>query len=300
MYVYQITNKINSKKYIGITNNIQRRWGNEKSYPTNPSKRQVIQEAIHKYGAKNFDFKILERGLSIEEAVEQETKLIKELNTLVPNGYNVHPGGEYHPYSQPRYGADNPNSCLSEEEAQYILNNRNQPMYLLYDEFSDKISYESFKKIYHHITYTNLSTTTEEYPYNQEFTSQFTSGGLLEYDDVVNIRNRYIAGEYWRDVWKDYQWAYENEWSFWNVYYGNRYEFVMPEIFTEERRKQQSKIGRAGANNGRAKLTEEDVLNIRFMWKEGKTRKEIYELYPQVSTTAIRNIINNKTWKHLL
>ena len=172
-------------------------------------------------------------------------------------------------------------------------------MYLLYEEFSDKISYESFKKIYHHITYTNLSTNVEEYPYNREFACQFTSGPL-EYDDVVEIRNRYAAGEYWKDVWKDYKWAYENEWSFWNVYYGNRYELVMPEVFTEERRKQQSKIGRAGANNGRAKLTEEDVINIRLMWKEGKTRQEIYELYPQVTTTSIRSIINNKTWKHLL
>ena len=74
----------------------------------------------------------------------------------------------------------------------------------------------------------------------------------------------------------------------------------MPEVFTEERRKQQSKVGRAGANNGRAKLTEEDVLNIRLLWKEGKTRKEIYELYPHVNPTTIRNIINNKTWKNLL
>lgn len=299
MYIYQITNKVNDKKYIGITNNIQKRWGNEKSYPSDPKHRQVIQEAIHKYGADNFKFEVLARGLSVEEAVEQEARLIAALDTLVPNGYNVHPGGSHFPHFQPQFGADNANANLTEEEAQYILDNRDQPMCLLYDEFSDKISYESFKKIYHHITYTNLSTSTEEYPYNREFACQFTSGPL-EYDDVVDIRNRYAAGEYWKDVWKDYQWAYENEWSFWNVYYGNRYELVMPEVFTEERRKQQSKIGRAGANNGRAKLTEEDVLNIRLMWKEGKTRKEIYELYPQVTTTSIRDVINNKTWKHLL
>ena len=299
MYIYQITNKINDKKYIGITNNIQKRWGNERSYPSDPRRRQVIQEAIHKYGADNFKFEVLARGLSVEEAVEQEARLIVALDTLVPNGYNVHPGGEYHPHSLSKFGAENPNANLTEEEAQYILDNRNQPMCLLYDDFSDKISYETFKKVYHHITYTNLSTTTEEYPYNREFACQFTSGPL-EYDDVVDIRNRYAAGEYWKDVWKDYQWAYENEWSFWNVYYGNRYELVMPEVFTEERRKQQSKIGRAGASNGRAKLTEEDVLNIRLMWKEGKTRKEIYELYPQVTTTSIRDVINNKTWKHLL
>ena len=100
MYLYQITNKVNNKKYIGITNNIQKRWGNEKSYPKDPNRRQVIQEAIHKYGVTNFDFEVLARGISIEEAVEREAQYIKELDTLVPNGYNVHPGGSYFPHFQ--------------------------------------------------------------------------------------------------------------------------------------------------------------------------------------------------------
>ena len=39
MYVYKITNNINQKKYIGITNNYSRRWGNECSYPSDPKKR---------------------------------------------------------------------------------------------------------------------------------------------------------------------------------------------------------------------------------------------------------------------
>ena len=49
-----------------------------------------------------------------------------------------------------------------------------------------------------------------------------------------------------------------------------------------------------------SKAYQEDVLTIRQLWKEGKTRQEIYELYPQVTTTSVRDIINNKTWKHLL
>ena len=43
-----------------------------------------------------------------------------------------------------------------------------------------------------------------------------------------------------------------------------------------------------------------DVLTIRARWKEGATRKELYEAYPQVSQVSIRDIINGKTWKHLL
>lgn len=73
----------------------------------------------------------------------------------------------------------------------------------------------------------------------------------------------------------------------------------MPEVFTEKNKKIHSSLGRAGAKNGRAKLTENDVRNIRKLHEEGKTNKEIYALYPQVTTTSIRDIINKKTWKSI-
>lgn len=149
----------------------------------------------------------------MKKAVKMEKELIDTLNTLVPNGYNVHPGGEYHPTATVKKGADNPNAKLTEQEAQYILDNRDKPIYLLYEDFNEKISYEAFKKIYHHVTYTNLTTSTSEYPYNREFSCQFTSGPL-EYDDVVKLRERYSNGEYWRGVYEDYKWAYNDEWTF--------------------------------------------------------------------------------------
>ena len=299
MYVYKITNKINNKIYIGITNNIEKRWGNEKSYPSDPKRRQVIQEAIHKYGVENFKFEILKRNLSIEQAVAEEVKLIQEFKSLVPNGYNVDSGGYYHPKCSPQYGADNGHAKLTQEEAQYILDHRDKPIYLLYDEFNDKISYETFLKIYNHKTYTNLTTSVDIYPYNREFSGQFTSGPL-DHDDIVKIRIGYSNGEYWRDVYEDYKWAYDNEWTFWNVYYGNRYKLVMPEVFTKENRHKHAGHSKSGTLNGRAKLTESDVLIIREKWRNGATRQELYLEYPQVSTTSIRDIINGKTWKHLL
>ena len=39
MYLYKITNKLNNKQYIGITINIQKRWANEKSYPSDKKRR---------------------------------------------------------------------------------------------------------------------------------------------------------------------------------------------------------------------------------------------------------------------
>lgn len=99
--VYMHTNKINGKKYIGITclkPNI--RWGaNGRNYKECPH----FWNAIQKYGWDNFDHEILAEGLSKDDAAEMERRLICEMNTRDPrNGYNVAAGG----YSQP--GEDNP------------------------------------------------------------------------------------------------------------------------------------------------------------------------------------------------
>ena len=69
MYVYKITNKINNKLYIGITNNYKKRWANHKCCN---SPNMIIAKAIKKYGVENFKFEILFQGLSIEEAEEKE------------------------------------------------------------------------------------------------------------------------------------------------------------------------------------------------------------------------------------
>lgn len=295
MYIYQITNLINNKIYIGQTNNITKRWSNHKC---NNDPNMIIARAIRKYGVENFKFEVLLRNLSPEEANEKEIELIKIKNSLVPNGYNVATGGN-RIEGYVHLGAENGNAHLTEEEAQYILDNRNIPMYVLYEGFQDKLSYEQFKKVYHNKVYTNLKTDTPEYPYNREFSSQFSYSGL-EYDEVIAIRKRYANGEYWRDVYKDYKHIYQNEWSFWNVYNGRSYKLVMPEVFTEENKHKHSGRAKSGSLNGRSKLTEEQVIEIRRLNKEGVSNSELYKAYPQVSPTSIRDIINGKTWKHLL
>ena len=164
MYVYKITNNVNNKSYIGITNNYKKRWSNEKSNPKDPVRQQVITKAISKYGKENFTFEILYSNLTIEEACQKEQELIQKYNTLIPEGYNVDKGGTYHPHRQPQFGEKNGNANLTDKEALYIKNNRDKPLYVLYDEFSDKMSYDAFKKCYKHQTYTHLPITKAEYP----------------------------------------------------------------------------------------------------------------------------------------
>lgn len=299
MYVYKITNLINQKNYIGITNNYKKRWSNEKCLAKNEKRQQLINKKIQEYGKNNFQFEVLFSNLTIEEACQKEQELIIKYNSLVPNGYNIDKGGNYHPHYQSMYGEKNDKSKLTDKEAQYIKDHRNQPMYVLYDEFSDIISYESFKKCYKHQTYTHLTPKVEEYPYNTQFSNQFSDKGL-EYDQVLDIRERYANGEYWKDVYKDYKNIFSNEMSFWRAYTGLSYKLVKPEVFNEKNKKIHASLKRSGSNNSHAKLTAEDVKTIRKLHKEGKTNKELYTLYPQVSTVAIRDIINYKTWKKII
>jgi len=80
--IYKTTNKITGKSYVGqhCTNNI-----NDKYIGSGT----MLLDSIKKHGKDNFDVEILEKCSSIEELNLKEIYWIKEVNTLVPNGYNL-------------------------------------------------------------------------------------------------------------------------------------------------------------------------------------------------------------------
>lgn len=89
--VYCHTNVVNGKQYIGITKRSPtKRWGLNGSRYFN----QAVGNAIQKYGWENFSHEILATGLTESEAKKEERRLVKELGTLAPNGYNLTTGGE--------------------------------------------------------------------------------------------------------------------------------------------------------------------------------------------------------------
>ena len=89
--VYCHTNKINGKKYIGITcQTVSERWGRHgEKYKT-----QKFGSAIQKYGWENFTHEVLFTGLSEKEAKEIEVELISKYKTYGKNGYNHTMGGD--------------------------------------------------------------------------------------------------------------------------------------------------------------------------------------------------------------
>lgn len=100
-FIYQYTNKINNKKYVGQTNNFQRRLNEHKSCSFNPKSVNYddkIHQAIRKYGLSNFDIEVLEvinNADNYELVNEREAYWIKEKESLITQwGYNILEGGK--------------------------------------------------------------------------------------------------------------------------------------------------------------------------------------------------------------
>lgn len=93
--VYIHINKINNKKYVGITKTSpMKRWGKNGSAYTR-DKTSIFGHAIEKYGWENFDHQIFTTGLDKECACALEIILIKILRAQDGRyGYNVQPGGQ--------------------------------------------------------------------------------------------------------------------------------------------------------------------------------------------------------------
>lgn len=95
--IYCITNKINNKKYIGLSKDIYRRWGEHKRVPFCSTSREYnypLYNAIRKYGLENFSFVILEECDDLKLLKEKEKKWIKYYDSI-NNGYNLTEGGEH-------------------------------------------------------------------------------------------------------------------------------------------------------------------------------------------------------------
>lgn len=97
--VYEHINKINGKRYIGITKsaNPNRRWINGNGYKQNLH----FYNAIKKYGWDNFEHIVIAENLSKEMACAWEVALIAQYESNNKNkGYNITDGGDFFHHSE--------------------------------------------------------------------------------------------------------------------------------------------------------------------------------------------------------
>ena len=133
-YIYCYTNKINQHKYVGQTNNYNRRIREHRSCAFNKnasSYNDLIHKKIREYGEENFEITLIEKLYTddIEEVNKREQYWIKEKNSYCGNGagYNMDAGG----------GRKEHSKILSDEELKEVKK-----------KIKEGISYYDIEKIY--------------------------------------------------------------------------------------------------------------------------------------------------------
>lgn len=97
-YIYKIENLVNHKKYIGLTNNIRRRYLRHFSdLKRGCHDNSFLQKEYNIYGKENFSFEEIFCGdISAKEIGEKEKYYIKFYDSF-HNGYNQNEGGDFGP-----------------------------------------------------------------------------------------------------------------------------------------------------------------------------------------------------------
>lgn len=173
-YIYVYINKINGHKYVGQTNNLQRRIREHRSCAKNPnasSYNDLIHRKINQYGEENFDIQILEKIYidDIDLVNKQEQYWIQKLESFrgTGKGYNSDYGG-----------SKKHSSVLTEEQLQQLKKEIKQGISYYDLETKYNIS-ASFISSINHGTY--YCDEKEKYPLFQYYKND------EDYDELIEL-----------------------------------------------------------------------------------------------------------------
>lgn len=124
----------------------------------------------------------------------------------------------------------------------------------------------------------------------------------LTKEDIIDIRTRYNNKERCKEVEELYKDRIGHS-GFSKIWKGESWKGIMMEVYTPENKEfHKHNTGQLGSQNGRSKLTEEDVLAIRLRKKNGEKQKDVYEDYKYTGITkgSFRNTWNGYNWKHIV
>lgn len=102
MFLYEIKNLSDGKIYVGITNNIARRWKEHRSeLRANRHGNCHLQAAWNLYGESIFQFTVINEFNDLEELNKAEIEFINRYDLNNPSkGYNLANGGAGHVHTQ--------------------------------------------------------------------------------------------------------------------------------------------------------------------------------------------------------
>lgn len=156
------------------------------------------------------------------------------------------------------------------------------------------------------IKYYNANSKEKGYNLNDGGSNAYHVGedntrAVFTNNEVLDIRKRRYFGERKKDVYQSYQ-NYSFA-TFEKIWLGKGYpdigrEYLIPT--GEKSRAEYSHEANKGTNNGRAKCTYEQVLEIRRLReKENKSFREIQKIFPHIGLSSIRRIAIRESYKDI-
>lgn len=126
-------------------------------------------------------------------------------------------------------------------------------------------------------------------------------GHKLTEQDIIDIRTRYANLERKKNVYLLYNQRI-GESGFNKIWKGETWKNIMPEVYTKENKDFHAhNTGNFGSQNGRSKLTEEDVRTIRLRRKNGEQLKVVYEDYKdKITKGSFKNVWSYQNWKSIM
>jgi len=122
----------------------------------------------------------------------------------------------------------------------------------------------------------------------------------LTKQDVVDIRTRYANKERKSEVYAIYEPKIGSS-GFDKVWQGKTWKDIMAEVYTQENAKYHMQAtSNPGSRNGRSKLLEQDVYDIRLRKSQGETSSNVYKDYTKLITKgSFNNIWSYQNWSHV-
>lgn len=270
IYIYAYENKINGKMYIGQTINIRKRNNAHKR----SNKRTGIGAAINKYGIDNFNFFVLEVVYSIEQANQSEIFWIAEMRKFLGrnNIYNMTDGG----------GATSGFKHLEETKEKIRKSKENLSI-----ETRQKMSDAQRRKL------PISEETRKKMSFSKKGEKNINFGKPLS-DDVKSKLSKIMSGENSPNFGKAL--SDETKKKISEAQLGSKNHMFGKHLLLSTKQKLSDRF--SGEGNNKAKLTKNDVINIRELLKSNISMKEISIKF-NVSSYTISDIKNYKTWKKL-
>lgn len=231
--IYKITNLINGKKYIGKTNNWERRQKDHKRLAfkkEHKEENKTLYKAIRKYGIEHFSFELIEKLEDYSIAGEKEKYWIKYYDSY-KNGYNESEGGDGGSSKGHCSGESNGRAKLTEKDVVIIRTMFKEGCAKrdCYKLFKDKISLGGFTGVWSGKTWRNIMPevyTKENIERNASLGKSHKKCRKYSKDEIIKIRQKKKEGMAAREAHKKY-FNYINWNTFQDIWYNKHYKEII-------------------------------------------------------------------------